>query len=85
MTSFQYTIKDELGIHARPAGLLAKEAMKWKSKVTIDNGSKQADAKRLIALMSMGVKKDQTVTISIEGTDETACMEAMKHFFEENL
>jgi len=85
MTSFQYTIKDELGIHARPAGLLAKEAMKWKSKVTIDNGSKQADAKRLIALMSMGVKKDQTVTISIEGTDEPACMEAMKRFFEENL
>ena len=85
MKTFQYIIKDELGIHARPAGLLAKEAMKWQSKVTVDNGTKQADAKRLIALMSMGVKKDQTVTVTAEGEDEGICIEAIRRFFEENL
>ena len=85
MLSFTYTIKDELGIHARPAGLLAKEAMKWKSTITIDNGTKKADAKRLMAVMSMGVKKDHVVTVSVEGEDEAACIESVQKFFEENL
>ena len=57
MVSFTYTIKDELGIHARPAGMLAKEAAKWKSVITVDNGTKKADPRRLMAIMSMGVKK----------------------------
>ncbi len=85
MVSFTYTIKDELGIHARPAGMLAKESMKWKSSVTVDNGAKKADAKRLMAIMSMGVKKGQTVTILIEGEEEEACAAAMQKWFEENL
>lgn len=85
MVSFTYTIQDELGIHARPAGMLAKEAMKWNSAITIDNGTKKADAKRLMAVMSMGVKKNQVVTVSAEGEDEEACIEAVKKFFKENL
>ena len=85
MVSFTYTIKDELGIHARPAGMLAKEAMKWQSAITMDNGTKKADAKRLMAVMSMGVKKGQVVTVSAEGEDEEACAQAIEKFFEENL
>ena len=85
MVSFTYTIQDELGIHARPAGMLAKEAMKWNSAITIDNGTKKADAKRLMAVMSMGVKKDQVVTVSAEGEDEEACIQAVEKFFKENL
>ena len=85
MVSFTYTIKDELGIHARPAGMLAKEAMKWKSAITMDNGTKKADAKRLMAVMSMGVKKGQVVTVSAEGEDEETCIQAVEKFFKENL
>ena len=45
MTQFSYTIQDELGLHARPAGLLAKEAAKFKSTVTVESGAKKGDAK----------------------------------------
>jgi len=85
MKSFTYTIKDELGIHARPAGMLAKAAAEYKSTVSIDNGTKKADAKRLMAIMSMGVKKGHTVTVTVEGEDEDAAATAMKEFFETNL
>lgn len=85
MVSFTYVIKDELGLHARPAGALTKEVLKWKSTVTIDNGTKKADARRLIAVMGMGVKKGHEITVSVEGEDEVACREAMQKFFEENL
>ena len=41
MKTFDYTIKDELGIHARPAGLLVKEAKKFESACTIQKTEKQ--------------------------------------------
>ena len=85
MKSFSYTVKDELGIHARPAGMLVKEVKNFKSKVTLEKDGKVTDAARLMADMSMGVKKDQTVTITVEGTDEDAAYDALKSFFETNL
>ena len=41
MKTFDYTVKDELGIHARPAGLLVKEAKNFTSKITIKKGEKE--------------------------------------------
>ena len=55
MKEFKYVVQDELGLHARPAGLLVKEAAKFKSAITLDSGAKKADAKRIMAVMSMGV------------------------------
>ena len=46
MKTFDYTVKDELGIHARPAGLLVKEAKNFTSKITIKKGEKEVDATR---------------------------------------
>ncbi len=85
MEKFSYVIKDEIGIHARPAGLLAKEAKKFKSKITLINGEKKAEATKLMAVMGLGIKCGQTVEIEIEGEDETSALEGIKTFFEANL
>ena len=85
MKTFEYTIKDELGIHARPAGLLVKEAKKYASKVVIKANGKSAEATRLMAIMGMGVKCGQTVEVEVTGDDEDTAFEGMKAFFEENL
>ena len=85
MKSFSYTVKDELGIHARPAGMLVKEVKNFQSKVTLEKDGKSVDASRLMAVMGMGVKKNQTVTVKVEGDDEGAAYDAIKAFFETNL
>ena len=85
MKKFEYTIKDELGIHARPAGMLAKEAKNYKSTITITKEGKSAEVTRLLSLMSLGVKRGQTIVISVEGEDEDTAFEGVKAFFEENL
>ena len=85
MKSFSYTVKDELGIHARPAGMLVKEVKNFQSKVTLEKDGKSVDASRLMAVMGMGVKKNQTVTVTVEGDDEGAACDAIKEFFETNL
>ena len=85
MKEFKYVVQDELGLHARPAGLLVKEAAKYKSTVTQDSGVNTDDAKRIMAVMSMGVKKGVEVTVTIEGEDEDVAFEAIQKFFQENL
>ena len=52
MKTVEYTIKDALGIHARPAGLLVKEAGKFASKIMIASPKKEVDAKRIMGVMS---------------------------------
>lgn len=85
MKSFTYTIKDAAGIHARPAGLVVSEAKKYASTITIKAGEKSANATRLMAIMSMGVKCGNEVIVEVEGDDEDVAVEAMKAFFETNL
>lgn len=85
MRNFQYVIKDEVGIHARPAGMLVKEAKKYESKITLTKDGKSAEATKLMAVMGLGVKCGQTVDVSVEGADEEIACEAVKTFFEANL
>lgn len=85
MQKFEYVIKDEVGIHARPAGMLVKEAQKYDSKITIKCDGKSSEATRLMAVMGMGVKCGQTVEVIVEGADEDAAMEGIRTFFEKNL
>lgn len=85
MKEIKYTIQDALGIHARPAGMLVKVAGGFKSAIAIDNGTKKADAKRIMAVMSMGVKQGQEVTVTADGEDEDAAIAALETFFKENL
>lgn len=85
MKTFNYTITDSEGIHARPAGLLVKEAKQYASKVTITKDGKSADAKRLMAIMALGVKGGMTITVSVEGEDEDTACEEIQKFFVNNL
>jgi len=85
MKTFTYTIKDEVGIHARPAGVLVKEAKKFQSKIVINKDGKTAEAKKLMAVMGLGVKCGESVDVEISGEDEDAAFGAIKALFEANL
>ncbi|MBO5383561.1 MAG: HPr family phosphocarrier protein [Ruminococcus sp.] len=85
MKTFTYTIKDELGIHARPAGLLAKTAKALDSEITISKGEKTVGAAKLMALMGLGVKCGDKITVTINGGNEDASERAMREVLEDNL
>ena len=82
---FEYVIKDSVGIHARPAGSLVKKVKEYSSKVTIIKGDKSVDGNKLMALMSLGIKCGDTITVKVEGDDEDTAGPDIKLFFEENL
>ncbi len=86
MKQFQYTITDPVGIHARPAGLLAKQAKALDSTITIiKEDGKSAEATRLMAIMGLGVKGGSTITVTVEGGDEETNAAAMEAFLTQNL
>lgn len=78
MKEFTYTITDPVGIHARPAGLLVKAIKALDSSVTIAKADgKSAAGTKLMALMGLGIKQGDTVTVTIEGGNEEASAAAM--------
>ncbi len=86
MKQFVHTIKDPLGIHARPAGMIAKLAKTFAdTTITVSYDGKAAKASALMKLMSLGVKEGSEVTIVAEGTNEDAAIIAMSDFFQNNL
>ncbi len=85
MVKFSFVVKDEMGLHARPAGQLVKEAGKCTSKVTIKKGEKSGDAKRIFNVMGLSVKHGDEVEIMVEGEKEEEEAAALEAFVAENI
>ena len=85
MKTFDFTVKEPLGIHARPAGMLTKEAKKYKSTILLKKGDKEVNVLKLMALMGLGVKCGDTVTITVDGEDEETAAAAIETFLKENV
>jgi phosphocarrier protein len=85
MKEISYTIKDPLGIHARPAGLFIKKLQEFSSGVAISRGGDSCDGKKLLALMKMRVKTGETITLKFDGGDEDAAAVAAQEFLSAHL
>ena len=85
MKEFKYVITDAQGIHARPASELVIELKGVSSVVKLTKEGKTVEAKKLMAVMSLGIKCGQEVTVTVEGEDEDAVAEKLENFFKTNL
>lgn len=85
MVKFTFVVNDEMGLHARPAGALVKEAAKCSSSVTIKKGEKTGDAKRIFNVMGLSIKAQEEVEIIVEGEKEAEEAAALEAFVKENI
>lgn len=86
MKSFEYTIKNSAGIHARPAGDIARAALNYDAVITISNEKGEScSLGQILGVMLLGVKCGEKVTISAEGPDEEKAVEELSRIFEEKL
>ena len=85
MRKFECTVKEAVGIHARPASILVKAAQSYKSSVMIERNGHRTDVKRLLALMALGVKCGETVIFLVEGEDEEVAVKGLEQFCNQNL
>lgn len=82
MLTVKTTVLNEAGLHARPAGMLVKEAAKFKSSIELEGANKKANAKSIMTVMALGLSKGTEVTLHIDGPDEEAAKDALVALFE---
>ena len=88
MRTFTYRITDPLGIHARPAALLAKEAAAFAdTAITVEKVAlaKAAEAGQLLRLMSLGIRQGDEIRVTATGRQEDAAIAALEAFFHAHL
>ena len=79
MKSSVVTVRNEEGLHAKPANIFSKEALKFKSEIYMmkNDGEKHYNPKRIISLLGMGVVKGDRLTIVAEGEDEVVAVNSL--------
>lgn len=85
MKEWTYTIRDRLGLHARPASYLVKMAASFPCRVTVESGGKTADAKKVFSVIGLNVKHGQEIILRTEGEREEEAILELGRFLEENM
>ena len=85
MKSFTHVIQDPMGLHARPAGMLAKAATAYPCQITVTTPAGTADAKRLMSIMRLAAKQGTELTVTCEGEREEEAAAGIQAFLKENL
>ena len=85
MKTFEIVVHNPTGLHARPAKILVNTAKTFKSAVRIGHGAKQANAKSLISVLTLGVESGGVVRLEVEGEDEDVAALARQTIIEQGL
>ena len=85
MVSQKVTIKNPTGLHLRPAGILCKEAMQFKSLITFQHRDNTANAKSVLSVLCACVKCGDEITFVCEGEDEQEALETLVAAVENGL
>ena len=85
MKEFEFVVTNPQGIHARPAGLLVKEAKKFESNISVFKGARKGDLKKIFTVMALGVKQCESIKVLVEGADEEQAASAVEAFLKENF
>ena len=85
MINTNVTVIDKIGFHVRTASMFSKLAGEFTSKVEVKFNDKKVNGKSTLALMTLGVKKDNLIEIIVSGDDEKTAIERLKKIIEENF
>jgi phosphocarrier protein HPr len=85
MKEVTLTVKNETGLHSRPADLFVRTAKLYESKITVRKGEKSADAKNIIKVILLNVSQDNEIILQADGSDEEAALKDLQSLIESNF
>ncbi len=85
MQQISLTIRNKVGLHARPATLFVKAAKGFRSKIIVKKDSRTADAKSILSVLALGAGQDATILISADGEDETQALDSLRVLVDTNF
>ncbi|MBQ2729320.1 MAG: HPr family phosphocarrier protein [Clostridia bacterium] len=77
MVSREVTIKNNVGLHARPATFFIQKANSFKSSIWVEREDRRINAKSLLGVLSLGIVKGMNITIIADGQDENEAVEGL--------
>ena len=77
MVSKEVTIKNNVGLHARPATFFIQKANSYKSSIWVEKEDRRVNAKSLLGVLSLGIVKGMTITLRADGADEDEAVEGL--------
>lgn len=85
MVSKTFVIKNNAGLHLKPAALLCEEAIRYQSSITLQSGTVTTNAKSVLNVLSACVKCNDSITLICEGEDEQEALESLGRLIAEGL
>jgi phosphocarrier protein HPr len=79
------TIHHQVGLHARPAALFIQTAKQFDSNITVTHGEREANAKSILSMLTLGADQGAVITIHAEGEDAEQALAALKALVEDNF
>ena len=85
MFAKEVTVTNQVGLYARPATFFIQKANEFKSTVMVAKDDRRVNAKSLLGVLSLGITRGTTITVSAEGADEEAAVNALCELIESNF
>lgn len=85
MKELNVTLRNEEGLHARPAAMFVRAANQFASDITIVSDRDEVNGKSIIGIMSLGLYSGQEITLQAEGADEDEAVKYLVNFIENEL
>ncbi len=82
MTERIFTVKNRLGLHARPAALFVKEAAAYKSAIVVVKDGLEVNGKSVMGLMLLAAESGSKLTVRADGPDEAAALAGLAAIFD---
>lgn len=85
MITRDVTIKNSVGLHARPATFFIQKANQYKSTIWVEKDERRVNAKSLLGVLSLGITKDMSVTLIADGADEEDAVNGLAELIDSGL
>jgi phosphocarrier protein HPr len=85
MREITLTVRNGVGLHARPAALFVQTAKGFKSVIKVSKGEREADAKSILSVLTLNVNAGAALTVRANGEDEGPAIEALQKLVESNF
>ncbi|MCR4406804.1 MAG: HPr family phosphocarrier protein [Anaerolineae bacterium] len=85
MPEITLTVRHEVGLHARPAALFVQTAKQFNCDIKVTHGERQANAKSILGVLTLGANQGAVITIRAEGEDANQALAALEALVEDNF
>ncbi len=85
MPQLKITIQHKAGLHARPAALFVQTAKRYQSDIVVSHGSRSANAKSILSVLTLGASQGAEITLQADGHDADAALRALQTLIASNF